>query len=110
MTATAGLGNTDEPRSVFAGIDVCREAGLALPDGAPRPNFEEDFWDFTQVIGLPNQMAKVSRRFDFTAIINAGWRLLAKEQVVAMLAPRHDAVALLPRGYRTPLHLMTVFG
>ena len=97
-------------RSVFASADVCHEAGLTLPAGARRPVFENDLWDFTEVIGLPNQMAKVSRRFDFAAIINTGWRQVAKEQVVAMLAPRHDAVALLPRAYRTPLHLLTVFG
>jgi len=100
----------DYRRSVFAGADVCHEAGLTLPAGARRPVFENDLWDFTEVIGLPNQMAKVSRRFDFAAIINTGWRQVAKEQVVAMLAPRHDAVAPLPRAYRTPLHLLTVFG
>ena len=61
-------------------------------------------------IGLPNQMAKVSRRFDFAAIVNTDWRQVAKEQVVAMLAPRHHAVALSPRAYRTPLHLLTGFG
>ena len=95
--------------SGFAGADICHEAGLTLPAGARRPVFGNDLWDFTEVIGLPNQMAKVSRRFDFAAIINTGWRQVAKEQVVAMLAPRHDAVAPLPRGYRTPLHLATVF-
>ncbi|MGH3868216.1 MAG: hypothetical protein ACRDQ4_19270 [Pseudonocardiaceae bacterium] len=110
MTTTALLGATDPRRSPFAGADVCHEAGLTLPDGARRPMFADDLWDFTEVIGLPNQMAKVSRRFDFTAIINPAWRLVAKEQVVAMLAPRHEAVAPLPRGYRTPLHLITTFG
>ena len=109
MTAAAGSG-TDAHRSVFAGVDVCREAGLALPGGVRPPIFDEDLWDFTEVIGLPNQLAKVSRRFDFTSIVNADWRLVAKEQIVAMLAPRHDAVAPLPRAYRTPLHLATVFG
>jgi integrase len=97
-------------RSVFAGLDICREASLALPDGTLRPVFEDDRWDFTAVIGLPNQMAKVSRRFDFTAITNTGWRVIAKEQITAMLAPRHEAVMLLPRAYRTPLHLLTASG
>lgn len=110
MTTTALLGATDPRRSPFAGADVCHEAGLTLPSGSRRPMFADDLWDFTEVIGLPNQMAKVSRRFDFTAIINPAWRLVAKEQVVAMLAPRHEAVAPLPRGYRTPLHLTTAFG
>ena len=110
MTTAAGFGAADADRSVFAGVDVCGEAGLALPRGVRPPMFDEDFWDFTEVIGLPNQLAKVNRRFDFTSIVNADWRLVAKEQIVAMLAPRHDAVAPMPRAYRTPLHLATVFG
>jgi integrase len=97
-------------RSVFAGLDICREAGLALPDRTLRPVFEDDRWDFTAVIGLPNQMAKVSRRFNFTAITNTRWRVIAKEQITAMLAPRHEAVMPLPRAYRTPLHLLTASG
>jgi hypothetical protein len=105
MTATALFGATDAHRSVFAGVDVCREAGLALPGGVRPPMFDDDLWDFTEVVGLPNQLAKVNRRFNFTPIINVDWRLVAKEQIVAMLAPRHGAVAPLPRAYRTPLHL-----
>ncbi|GAA3588750.1 integrase [Amycolatopsis ultiminotia] len=97
-------------QSVFAGLDICREAGLALPDGTHRPVFEDDRWDFTAVIGLPNQMSKVSRRFDFTTITNPRWRVIAKEQITAMLAPRHEAVMPLPRAYRTPLHLLTASG
>ncbi len=100
----------DRRRSVFAAADVCREAGLVLPVRARRPVFDDDFWDFAEVIGLPNQMSKVSRRFDFTSITDLRWRLVAKEQIMAMLAPRHEAVAPLPRAYRTPLHLITAFG
>ncbi len=110
MSATVLLGAADPRLSVFAGADVCREAGLTLPGGVRRPVFDDDFWDFSQVIGLPNQMARVSRRFDFTAVITPQWRLVAKEQIMAMLAPRHEAVGHLPRAYRTPLHLMTAFG
>lgn len=110
MTTAAQSGLTEADRSVFTGVDVCGEAGLALPGGVRPPMFDDDLWDFTEVIGLPNQLAKVNRRFDFTGIINADWRLVAKEQIVAMLAPRHDAVAPLPRAYRTPLHLATAFG
>jgi hypothetical protein len=96
--------------SVFAGADVCAEASLGLPAGARRPMFDDDLWDFTHVIGLPNQMAKVSRRFDFAAIIKPRWRLVAKEQIIAMIAPTHLQIAQLPRAYRTPLHLATAFG
>jgi hypothetical protein len=96
--------------SVFAGVDVCQEAGLALPEGAGRPVFEDEEWDFTDVTGLPVQMPLAKRRFDFTAISGPRWRLVAKELIVAMLAPRHQAVAPLPRAYRTPVHLQTAKG
>jgi hypothetical protein len=108
---TAGLLGAAQPfRSVFAGADVCGEAGLTLPEPARRPMFDDDMWDFTEVIGLPNQMARVNRRFDFAAIVDHRWRLVAKELILAMLAPRHDAVAPLARAYRTPLHLNTASG
>ena len=97
-------------RSVFAGVDVCAQAGFTLPAGSTPVVFEDDRWDFTHVAGLPHQMSKVARRFDFTAITNPSWRVVAKEQIVAMLAPRHEAVAFLPRAYRTPLHLATASG
>ncbi len=95
----------DASASPFVGADVCRQARLTLPDDADRPLFDHDHWDFTHVIGLPVQMALHERRFDFTAIIDPGWRLVVKELVLSMLAPWHPAVALLPRAYRTPLHL-----
>ena len=97
-------------RSEFTGADVCREAGLTLPDGVRLPVFDDDVWDFTQVIGLPVQMPLYSRRFDFTAIPGPPWRLVAKELIFAMLAPRHAAVAVLSRAYRTPVHLSTAYG
>lgn len=110
MSVTALFGATDPPRSVFAGVDVCREAGLGLPAAARRPVFDHDVWDFTLVEGLPIQMAPNSRRFDFTTITDTRWRLVAKELILAMLAPRHEAVARLPRAYRTPLHVNTAYG
>jgi hypothetical protein len=98
------------PASPFANADICREAGLALPRGAARPAFEDNEWDFTEVIGLPVQMSLAKRRFDFTAIHDQGWRTVAKELIVALLAPLHEAVAPLPRAYRTPVHLGTAKG
>jgi hypothetical protein len=96
--------------SPFAGADICREARLALPPGASRPVFEDEEWDFTRVIGLPVQMTPAKRRLDFAAIRDQRWRQVAKELIVAMLAPRHEAVAPLPRAYRTPVHLGTAKG
>src|SRR5450759_2856180 len=79
-------------QSVFAGLDVCGVAGLALPTGAARPLFEDEVWDFTDVIGLPVQMPLANRRFDFTAILESRWRVVARELILALLAPRHPAV------------------
>lgn len=99
----------DAGRSVFAGADICHIAGLALSSGARRPEFEHDVWDFSDVIGLPTQMHPHKRRFNFTAIANHQWRLVGKELIGALLAPRHEAVASLPRARRTPLRLSTAF-
>src|SRR5712692_3482239 len=101
LSAAVPSAGPQRPVSVFAGVDVCCEAGLALPEGAGRPVFEDEEWDFTDVIGLPVQMPLANRRFDFTAISDPRWRLVARELIVAMLAPRHPAVAPLPRAYRT---------
>ncbi|MGH2955151.1 MAG: site-specific integrase [Solirubrobacterales bacterium] len=110
MTAAALPSAAGPFRSVFAGADICHEAGLTLPEGTPRPMFDAEVWDFTEVIGLLRQMRLVSRRFNFAAIIDPRWRLVAKELILAMLAPRHQAVAPLPSAYRTPLHLNTASG
>lgn len=107
MTAAPLLDDDRSSRSVFAGADVCREAGLELPAGVRGPVFEDDLWDFTEVIGLPVQMARFNRRFNFPAIARSSWRLVAKELIMALLAPRHDEVASLPRAYRIPLHVNT---
>jgi hypothetical protein len=96
--------------SVFAGVDVCREAGLTLPEGVRRPIFDDDLWDLTQVVGLPVQLALHHRRFNFALIGDPRWRLVAKELVMALLAPRHEAVASLPRAYRAPHHVSTCHG
>src|SRR5712691_6358086 len=97
-------------RSEFTGADVCREAGLTLPAGVRPAVFDDDLWGFTQVIGLPVQMPLHSRRFDFTAIPGPQWQLVARELIFAMLVPRHEAVAMLSRAYRTPVHLSTACG
>jgi hypothetical protein len=72
--------------------------------------FDDDLWDFTDVVGLPVWMPFAVRRFSFALVINPGWRLVAKELIFAMLAPRHEAVASLPRAYRAPMHLRTAIG
>jgi integrase len=93
--------------SPFAGADVCEQAGFRLPDGAARPMFDHDVWDFAQVIGLPVLLAASARRLDFTVISSPPGRLVAKELMFALLVPRHDRVIVLPRALRTPLHIQT---
>lgn len=107
MTAPAPATADGQRGSVFAGADVCDEAALAVTDGSRRPVFDDDVWDFTAVIGLPTQMARSIRRFDFSVIAEARWRLVAKELILALLAPRHEAVAPLSHAYRIPLHVNT---
>ena len=110
MITSRALAVADAARSPFAGTDVCREAGLPLPEQAARPLFEDDLWDLSEVIGLPVSLGLQRRRFDFTQIPGAPWRLVAKELVMALLAPHHAAVAALPRAYRTPHHVSTCNG
>jgi hypothetical protein len=93
--------------SVFAGADVARAAGFALAGGARGPVFGDDVWDFADVAGLPAQLSRAARRWDFTTITDPGFRLVAKELLFALLAPRHQAVAALPRAYRAPLAIAT---
>jgi hypothetical protein len=107
MTVVPLRESLDAGPSPFAGAHVCREAGFRLPPGTGAPMFEDDVWDFTAVIGLPVQMPLTVRRLDFTAIADPRWRLVAKELMLALLAPRHETVAPLPRALRTPLHLRT---
>ncbi len=107
---SVGLRAEEFDRSPFAGADVCAEAGFQLPPGTRRAMFEDDVWELAEVIGLPVQMAPHARRLDFTAIVNPSWQTVAKELTLALLAPRHVVVGMLPRALRTPLHLRTCVG
>ena len=60
--------------------------------------------------GLPVSLALAVRRFSFAQIADPRWQLAAKELIFAMLVPRHEAVAELPRAFRTPMHLTTASG
>jgi integrase len=93
--------------SVFAGADVARAAGFTLAGGVRGPVFDDDVWDFADVVRLPAQLSRAARRWDFTAITDPGFRVVAKELLFALLAPRHQAVAALPRAYRVPLAIAT---
>ena len=56
---------------------------------------------------LPAQLSRAAKRWDFTAVTDPGFRLVAKELLFALLAPQHPAVAALPRAYRVPLAIST---
>jgi hypothetical protein len=98
------------PYSVFAGEDVCAAAGLAVYGTGPHPQFDENVWDFTGVIGLPRYLARHARILSFAEILNPRWRALAKEFIFARLAPDHPAVRELAHAYRTPVLMATVNG
>jgi len=87
-------------RSVFAGADVCHTAGLALLPDAKRPVFEQDVWDLTGLADAHRGMRPHAKVFNFTRITNPTWRVVAKELVLALLAPGHEAVTHLPNAFR----------
>jgi integrase len=107
-TAAAGLGGGDGlPVSPFVGLDVCAHAGLRVQPGGRTVMFTDQVWRFVDVADLPVQMWQSATCLDFTAVSNPGWRLVAKEYLFALLAPRHEQVAVLPHAYRTARTLWT---
>src|SRR6266536_2516141 len=100
-------GAAADRRSPFAGAGVCDAAGFRLRPGLRGPVFDDDIWDFAGVVGLPVHLHPWQRRLNFTAIAAPRWVVVAKELLLALLAPRHPAVTVLPWAYRTPLHLNT---
>lgn len=107
-TSAAGSRHRATPAaSVFAGAGIARAAGFPLTAGARGPVFDDDIWDFSVVAHLPVQVPRAAKLWDFTAITDPGFRLTAKELLFALLAPRHEAVAVLPRAYRVPLAIPT---
>ncbi len=100
---TAQRDDADGRRSPFTGADVCAAAGLRIVPGGHAVLFDQDVWHFGDVDGLPVHLEPSSIRFDFTAVTDRRWRLLAKEYIFARLAPADPAVAVLPAAYRVPL-------
>jgi integrase len=94
-------------RSPFSGADVCHEAGLAVRPAGRGPCFDDEVWDFTGVQGLPRILPESAKRWDFAKIGNPAWRLVAKEYVLALLAPGHPRVRTIAAAYRVPRTLGT---
>jgi len=99
--------DADQRLSPFTGADICAQAGFTVQPGQRAPRFDDDAWAFRMVANLPVQVAGRDRYWDFTLIRNPRWRLVAKEVMFALLVPRHEAVAVLPHAYRTPMALRT---
>ncbi|MFG1858465.1 hypothetical protein ACGFJT_42000 [Actinomadura geliboluensis] len=103
---TPGTGRIIPPParcSVFAGADVYAVTGLRVRHGACRPRFEDDTWDLTGLADAPKSMPDHQKIWDFTKIRNPLWRTVAKEHLLALLLPRHEAVAALPHAPRKPM-------
>lgn len=101
---------TRGPVHVFAGIDVAAAGGLEVRPGAPKPIFDQEVWDLSGLVGAPVTMGAHRKTLDFTPIANHRWRTVAREYLLARIAPRHPAVATLPGAFRTPLNPTSLWG
>lgn len=101
------IGTVAVRKSIFAGLWVCVNADLPMPAGVLGPRFDDDVWDFADVLGVPVQWGPSEVRFDFRSVENPLWRLMAKEYVFALMVPSHPAVATLPLAYRTARSIRT---
>lgn len=88
----------------FLGVAVADTAGLRLRPGSPRAVFDQDVWDLTGLADAPVVMSTHRKILDFTGIANLRWRAVAREYLLARLAPLHPAVATLSHAFRTPLN------
>lgn len=88
----------------FRGLSVTETAGLRLRPGSPRVVFDQDVWDLSGLADAPTVMSAHRKVLDFTTIANPRWRAVAREYLMARLAPRHPGVATLPAALRTPMN------
>jgi hypothetical protein len=107
MTYPALPGPEAPGRSPFAGQLVHALAGLRMAPGARQPVFDEGTWDLTGVSDVAVQVAPSILTWDFTRIDHEGWRLVARELLIAVLAPGHEQVLTVPLARRDPLALAT---
>jgi hypothetical protein len=103
MTHPAAAAAEAPGRSPFAGQLVHVLAGLRMAPGARQPAFDEGVWDLTGASDASVQVAPNILHWDFTKIEHEGWRLVARELMIAVLAPGHEQVLTLPLARRDPL-------
>jgi hypothetical protein len=93
----------------FSGLDVATTAGLRLRPGSLRPRFDQDLWDLSGLADAPVVMSAHRKILDFTRIAHPRWRIVAREYLMARLAPRHPAVATLPGAFRIAMNPHTLW-
>ncbi|MFG2876982.1 hypothetical protein ACGFYU_18635 [Streptomyces sp. NPDC048337] len=109
MTTPSVLAATGR-RSPFSGLDVCTVAQLEMPHGNRGPLFDDDLWDMTGLARAPKSLTPTALRWDFRRIVNPAWRTVAKEMILALLAPQDEHVAVLPHAFRKPKAVSAVYG
>ncbi|MCX5356280.1 site-specific integrase [Streptomyces mirabilis] len=92
---------------MFAGAVVCEVMRLPIRLGCHSPRFEQNVWDLTVVDGIPRFFSPSRRTLDFTKIRNPRWWTVAKEYLLALMAPEHEQVHVLADAYRLPKTLIT---
>ncbi|MFE2319785.1 hypothetical protein ACFXC8_43135 [Streptomyces sp. NPDC059441] len=93
------------PESAFAQVDVCELACLQLLAGAQRSLFDDGQWILTGLAQRHRSIQDWELKWDFTEILNPAWRVVTKEIVLALLAPRFEPVLQCPlavRAVRSP--------
>ena len=60
--------------------------------------------DLSGLTDAPVIMGAHRKILDFTQILNPRWRLVARQYLIARMAPSHPAVATLPHAIRSPLN------
>lgn len=105
-TTSTAAAASDERRTggPFFGVDVATAAGLQLRPGSTRPVFDHDVWDLSGLVDAPVIMGAHRKVLDFTQIANPRWRRVARQYLLARMAPDHPTVATLPHALRSPLN------
>ncbi len=104
ITSTAAAASDRRAGGPFSGVDVATAAGLQLRPGSTRPVFDHDIWDLSGLVDAPVIMGAHRKVLDFTQIASPHWRTVARQYLLARMAPGHLAVATLPRALRSPLN------
>jgi hypothetical protein len=94
-------------RSPFAGRFEHELTGFELVPGSTGPLFDDGCWDLSVLAGAPAQVKRSQVLFEFAAIANPAWQLVARELMIALLSPGQERVLALPRARRTPANVRT---